>query len=96
MDNLEATGKVIGALVIGAIAGAALGILFAPDKGSATRNKISGGAKNLADDLKQKMKDEAAALRKKAEDLEEMAKEKMDDLADNFKHKTEEATKGQK
>ena len=84
---MKDSGKVIGALLVGALAGAALGILFAPNKGSKTRNKLIGGAKDLANDLKKKMKNEAAALRNKAEELEGLAEDKIANLADNVKEK---------
>ncbi len=92
MEDLNGTAKVIGALFIGALVGGALGVLFAPEKGSRTRRRIIEGAKDLAEDAKEKMKDEAADLRKKADKLEAMAKEKIEDLKNNFKTKATEAT----
>ncbi len=89
MENSNNTAKVIGALLIGAIAGAALGILFAPDKGSKTRSKLMGGAKDLAEDLKKKMLDEVSALRSKAEELENLAENKLDEELNRVKEKTD-------
>lgn len=93
METTNGIGKVFGALVAGVLTGAAFGILFAPEKGCRTRRNIMNGAKDLADDFKEKMKDEVCELRKKADDLENLVKEKMEDASKNVKEKVDEATK---
>lgn len=45
--------KVVVALLAGLAAGAALGILFAPEAGSETRDKLSDSLKNLGDSIKE-------------------------------------------
>lgn len=51
MEESNSTGKLIGAVLLGAAIGAALGILFAPDKGSETRKKLVKGLHDLADEV---------------------------------------------
>lgn len=50
------TGKILTTLVALATAGAIVGILFAPDKGSETRRKIREQGKKIADDAKDKFR----------------------------------------
>lgn len=49
--------KMIGALLLGAAVGGALGILLAPDKGSETRKKILAKGDDLTEGLKDKFQD---------------------------------------
>jgi gas vesicle protein len=86
MKNL---GKIIGAMTLGAITGAAIGVLFAPNKGSKTRKKIATGAKDTVEDIRKKMDNEAKSLRKKAKDLKGLALDKMDDMANQVIKKAE-------
>ena len=73
--------KVMLSLIIGALAGAAAGVLLAPDKGKNTRKKV----KKSMDDLSKKAKDSMDDLSKKAkdsmEDLSKKAKDSMEDLS---------------
>ena len=48
------TGKILVGVLAGLAAGAVLGVLFAPDKGSLTRKKICKKGEDMTDDLKEK------------------------------------------
>jgi gas vesicle protein len=72
METPEGLGRTIGALLIGAAVGGALGILFAPDKGSRTRKKLMDKSEDLTDTMKEKfddlleeVKDEIEAVKNK-------------------------------
>jgi gas vesicle protein len=50
--TMNNTGKILTALAAGVVAGTLLGILIAPDKGSATRKKITDSKDKVQDDIK--------------------------------------------
>jgi gas vesicle protein len=69
-------GKILSAVALGAVAGAALGVLFAPDKGSETRRRISEKSQDLVDQLSEKIDEGMSVLsnlRRKADDIKNKA-----------------------
>jgi gas vesicle protein len=70
MEKSENTGKIVGALLLGAAIGgtigAALGILFAPEKGSDMRKKLSITSDDLTGKLKDKFKTFLDEVKKEA------------------------------
>lgn len=81
MKRLKSVENIVGALMAGAVLGAAMGLLFAPNKGSKTRRNMANSASDSVKSLKKKMKKETKALRSKANDLIEYAEDKVDNAA---------------
>ncbi len=84
MQNSKQIGSVIGALVIGAAAGAALGVLFAPHKGTKTRKRIAGGANDVIKNLKEKAASQIKMLQGNAEDFEDQISKRVAKASDTF------------
>lgn len=87
MGNSNNTGKVLGAIFLGAAIGGAIGILFAPDKGSETRKKIktkgndlTGSVKEKFDKIVDKFKKEVEAVKDQATDFAENGKSVVENL----------------
>ncbi|HQZ75300.1 MAG TPA: YtxH domain-containing protein [Chitinophagaceae bacterium] len=80
------SGKVLLGVLAGLATGAALGILFAPDKGSATRKKISKKGEEYADKFGEKYNEFITGIKNKFV----TAKEEAVQLAENGKAKAEE------
>lgn len=73
------SGNIIVALLAGAVIGAGVGILLAPDKGSNTRQKIKDGVNSSKDDLLEKLKGFTDLIKDKTTDavsaIDEMLEE---------------------
>jgi len=79
-------GKMLLGIFAGAAAGAALGILFAPDKGTETRRKIAEKSDEYAGQVKDKFNGIVDNLSKKMDDMQSKA----NDVANRAKSNVEE------
>ena len=68
---MNKSGKILVAVAAGIAAGAVLGILFAPDKGSETRKKLNKKGKKIADEVKEKFNGFKEELEKKMKEAGE-------------------------
>lgn len=82
--------KVLVGLLAGLAAGAALGLLFAPEKGSETRDKLSQSLKDLGDSIKDMAADEINSLSSLKEKVVSSVKSKVkhteEEVADDIEH----------
>lgn len=77
--------KILGALVLGAAAGAVLGLLFAPGAGKETREKIKDNAEDLIDELEEKINEGKQTLA----DISERIFGKAEDIKSKFEEEAQ-------
>jgi gas vesicle protein len=88
MENSNNTVTLIGGLLLGAAIGGALGILFAPNKGSETRKKLSSKGNDLTDAMKEKFNDFVEDLKSEIDCVKNKAKDAVENgtaKAEKFK-----------
>lgn len=84
------SGKVLLGVLAGVAAGALAGVLFAPDKGSATRRKISKKGDDYVDELEDKFREFVDGITNKMEEVKEDTR----DLVRKGKMRMEDAIDG--
>ncbi|MEC4048170.1 YtxH domain-containing protein [Flavobacterium sp. SUN046] len=84
-------GNSILALLAGAAIGVGLGILFAPDKGSKTREKIKDNLDDLKEEAKSKINSIEEGAKEKFSKSKEELKDTVEELLSNSSYKAEEA-----
>ena len=72
------SGKLLTGVIIGAAAGAALGILFAPEKGEETRKKLAKKSGDIGDSVRNKFNELGEALQEKYDNIRSEANNILD------------------
>ena len=84
--------KLLSGILLGAAAGAVLGILFAPDKGTETRKKIAQKGGDFKDTVRNKFNELGEAISEKYDSIRGEANDMMDkgkDMIDKGKEKAQ-------
>ncbi|HZY39786.1 MAG TPA: YtxH domain-containing protein [Mucilaginibacter sp.] len=81
---MKDTGRIIAALLIGAAAGAALGLLLAPEKGETLREGIADHINDLVDSAKDAMTTKARDIKKYSSGIYGKAKSKFEGAVDEL------------
>ncbi len=83
------TGQTLIALLTGAAIGAGLGILYAPDKGSTTRDKLSKEAKKAQKKLNKQIKETTSNLSSKAQVAKISFEQKLNETLSSASYKAD-------
>lgn len=83
--------KVLIGLLTGLAAGAALGLLFAPEKGSETRDRLNQSLKDLGDTIRDRAADEINHLAGLKDKVVSSVKSKLHETEEEFADDTEHA-----
>jgi gas vesicle protein len=82
-------GNTIAAILVGAAIGAGVGILFAPDKGSKTREKLKEGFDDAKLNLQDKLQDVSQSIKSQIEIAKEDIDGNYDNIVSSLSHKTD-------
>jgi len=80
-----------GALVLGVLIGAGIGVMLAPEKGSVTRDTLKKEGKDVKDKLVKDFKEVKEDLSKSAVSGKDKLKQEIKDLTSKTSYKTEQA-----
>lgn len=71
------SGKILAALLAGMAAGAAIGILFAPEKGTDTRDKLNESLKDLGEAIKERSSEQVEQIKELSDKVSATLKSKL-------------------
>ena len=84
------SGRVVAALLAGLAAGAAIGLLFAPEKGTDTREKLNDSLKDLGEAIKERSAEQKEQFNDLKEKLVSTIKSKVNRGAEDLENAVDE------